>query len=157
MADKQSREVYDKLEKDLQFYLKHERSLVDEVKLRRLIEIKERIRGVSYVLGMEDKKINDIRETVQSKISAVHSRIEGLEKLSGESITIGKTTANLPLDVSEALKGLKALQRESRKATSALKEFEQAHDKVKRVAYECGVNGEELVSLLVSREVISNE
>src|SRR5690625_4537645 len=60
-------------------------------------------------------------------------------------------------DVSNALKGLKAVQREARKTTAALKEFEQAHNKVKEVAYKCGVSGKELVSLLVNSRGDSNE
>ncbi|MBO1003751.1 hypothetical protein [Pseudogracilibacillus auburnensis] len=68
----------------------------------------------------------------------------------GKDLTV-KVTA----DVSDALKGLKAIQREARKATAALKELEQVYNKIKPVAKQCDVSDQELLSLLVRPEVSS--
>lgn len=58
-------------------------------------------------------------------------------------------TVRLTADVSDAIKDLKAIQREARQATAALKEFEQAYNKVKPVADQCGISGQEITALLI--------
>lgn len=62
-------------------------------------------------------------------------------------------TLTIDVDVSNALTGLKAVQREAKKATAALKEFEQAFMSVKSVAEQCGVSGKELFSILNRPEI----
>ncbi len=52
------------------------------------------------------------------------------------------------MDFSESIKGLKAIQSEARKATSSLKEFEQAYNKTKSIADECNVSSQELLAIL---------
>lgn len=48
---------------------------------------------------------------------------------SAESREVGEINVKLDVDVSEALTGLKAVQREARKATSALAEFKEEQEK----------------------------
>ena len=50
--------------------------------------------------------------------------------------TISVGTVTVDIDVSGALKGLKAIQREARKATAALKEFEEHKKKFPLSIYE---------------------
>lgn len=56
---------------------------------------------------------------------------EGLEKSARQ---MGELTYKLSLDTGDALKGLKAIQREARKATQALKELEELQNRTS--AYE---------------------
>lgn len=72
-------------------------------------------------------------------------------KSKGTQVTRNKVSEKLmvKMDFSETIKGLKTLQREARKATAALKEFEQAYNKVKPVADQCGISGQEITALLI--------
>ncbi|MDQ0270743.1 hypothetical protein [Cytobacillus purgationiresistens] len=54
------------------------------------------------------------------------SRTDGIEVVAEKTKDIGELTYKLSLDVSEALTGLKAVQREAREATKALRELEAA-------------------------------
>lgn len=62
----------------------------------------------------------------------------GDEMITGIDIGIGddRTVVTLPIDVdcSDALKGLKAVTREAKKATVALKEFEEMQKNVERIS-----------------------
>lgn len=51
--------------------------------------------------------------------------IEEQKELSDRAKSVGELTAKITIDVSDALTGLKAVQREARKATQALKELEE--------------------------------
>lgn len=57
--------------------------------------------------------------------------------------------AKVNIDLSNAIKDLKAIQREARKATAALKEFEQAYNKVKPVANQFEISGQEFAALII--------
>lgn len=48
---------------------------------------------------------------------------------------MGEVTMKMGIDVSDALKGLKAVQREARKATVALKEFEEKQKEMSQELY----------------------
>lgn len=122
MADNKSSEVYERLDSDLEFYFKYEMSLSDEVKLAKLRDIKERIRGLTYVFGMEDKKLNSIRERIHQLEMPIIERLNQYEEKKN-SKSVGSFYVDI--DCSDALKGLKAVQREARKATAALKELEE--------------------------------
>lgn len=63
-----------------------------------------------------------------------------------ESTSIGKLRVDI--NCSDALTGLKAVQREAKKATAALKEFERVYNKTKSIADECNVSSQELLAIL---------
>lgn len=121
MADKKSSEVYKRLESDLDFYFKHEPNLFDEVKLSKLRDIKERIRGLTYVFGTEDKKLNAIKDRIHQTERSIIERLNQKEK--SKSISVG--SFHVDIECSDAIKGLKAIQREARKATKELRELEE--------------------------------
>lgn len=56
--------------------------------------------------------------------------IEEQKELSDQAKSVGELTAKLSIDVSDALTGLKAVQRGARKATQSLKELEEQQDKM---------------------------
>jgi len=68
----------DKLKADINFYEKHENSLLDEVKLQKLRDISNRIRGVSYVTGPNDERVIALREYVARKEKDIVDRIDSV-------------------------------------------------------------------------------
>lgn len=68
--------AYKRIEQDIEFYRKHEKSLLDEVKLRKLDELLQRIRGVSYCLGRDDEKLKMYREMIMENKKHVFNRLE---------------------------------------------------------------------------------
>lgn len=63
-----------------------------------------------------------------------HDASESFKKLNEQARSIGELTA--VIDIPDALKGMKAVQREARKATAALKEFEEQQKKDKYLVIE---------------------
>ncbi|WP_017470632.1 hypothetical protein [Amphibacillus jilinensis] len=72
-----------------------------------------------------------------------------IKSCEGTAKNMGDVKCKLNVGVSEALKGLKAIQREARHATRVLREFEEAYNKVKPIANDCGVTSNELVFALL--------
>lgn len=68
--------AYKRLEQDIEFYREHEKSLLDEVKLRKLDELLQRIRGVSYCLGRDDDKLRMYSEMIMENKKHVFNRLE---------------------------------------------------------------------------------
>ncbi|WP_440894960.1 hypothetical protein ACS127_10325 [Amphibacillus sp. Q70] len=66
------------------------------------------------------------------------------------SIKQSKSVGSLHIDMdcADALKGLKAVQREAKKTTQALKELEQAYHKTKQGSDKCNASYQELLAIL---------
>lgn len=69
--------------KDIELYEKHEKNLGDEFKLAKLNDIKERIRGASYVYGTSDKSIQQFLELIHDRESKI---LNNTEDTSGEAL-----------------------------------------------------------------------
>lgn len=68
--------AYKRIEQDIEFYRKHEKSLLDEVKLKQLDRLLQRIMGVSYCLGRDDEKLKMYREMIMENKKNVFNRLK---------------------------------------------------------------------------------
>lgn len=67
--------AYERIERDIEFYREHEKSLLDEVKLKKLDELLQRIRGVSYCLGHENERLIELRSLILNNKTYVFNKL----------------------------------------------------------------------------------
>lgn len=89
----------EQLKFDIDFFEEHEDSLLNEVKHKKLCDILERIRGVSYVVGRTDEQLVSIHKYVSGKIKEITNEMDETDELTiyADGVPINKPLLTIEL------------------------------------------------------------